>query len=167
MSTPQVLHAAKHHITYRNMTDKDMVFLAALYRSTREAELARVPWSDLEKNAFSEMQFKAQHTHYQEHYPDALWLIIEQNGTAIGRLYLERWKTTHRIIDIIIHPDLRGQGIGKSILRDLQEEAAISRKSVSIHVEKENPAMDLYHRIQFKKIEDKGVYDLLEWTAST
>ena len=36
---------------------------------------------------------------------------------------------------------------------------------MSIHVEKNNPAMQLYVRLGFTVAEDKGVYDLMECPA--
>jgi ribosomal protein S18 acetylase RimI-like enzyme len=149
-------------VSYRSMRDDDLPFLAALYRSTRETELARTSWPEAQKQAFIGMQFQAQHLHYQAHYPNALWLIVERNGEALGRLYLERWNGEHRIIDIALLPEARGGGIGSAILQDLIDEAGAAGKSLSIHVEKENPAMRLYRRLGFEKREDKGVYDLLE-----
>lgn len=143
-----------------------MPFLARLYRSTREAELDQVPWGEDEKQAFIDMQFDAQHRHYQKHYPDALWLVVEMKGVPVGRLYLERWTSEHRIIDIALMPASRGKGLGQAILRDVQDDAAMAGKKVGIHVEKANPAMTLYHRLGFETIEDKGVYDLLLWTPA-
>lgn len=163
---PVINHAAAFGIAYRKIAPEDMAFLARVYRSTREAELARVPWSEDEKQRFIAMQFNAQHSHYQQHYPDALWLIALKAGQPIGRLYLERWKTEHRIIDIALLPEMRGTGIGGAILRDLMDEAAAAQKGVGIHVEKANPAMTLYQRLGFVRIEDKGVYDLLQWSPS-
>lgn len=164
---PSLHHAACHGIGFREITDQDKMFLLSLYRSTREAELAQVDWSDEEKQAFCKMQFEAQHSHYQQHYPDALWLMIEQAQAPIGRLYLERWPNEHRIIDIALAPDARGRGIGTDLLRDLQNAAAEdSARGIGIHVEKANPAMALYHRLRFTKREDKGVYDLLFWAPA-
>ena len=145
------------------MSDADMPFLRQLYRSTREDELEITGWSEEQKQAFVDMQFRAQHRHYQKHYPDALWLIIEQAGQPVGRLYLERWTQEHRIIDIALLPQVRGHGIGGAILLDLHDEAENDGKAVSIHVEKINPAMSLYRRLGYETIEDKGVYDLLVW----
>ncbi len=162
---PLLHHAAQHHIGFRQITDQDMGFLSRLYRSTREAELAQVSWGEAEKQAFCQMQFEAQHSHYHKHYPDALWLMIEQKGSPIGRLYLERWPKEHRIIDIALMPEARGQGIGAALLQDLQTDAAADgSRGIGIHVEKANPAMALYHRLGFVTIEEKGVYDLLFWT---
>ena len=36
---------------------------------------------------------------------------------------------------------------------------------VRIHVEHNNPALDLYHRLGFREIGDEGVYWLMEWKA--
>lgn len=162
---PQLHHAAQLGVSFCSQREEDLPFLELLYRSTREAELDRTPWSEAQKQAFIAMQFTAQHRHYQEHYPDALWLILLQQGTPVGRLYLERWSKEHRIIDIALVPQRRGSGIGSAVLEDLMEEASAMQKLVSIHVEKENPAMRLYRRLGFTKIEDKGVYDLLSWPA--
>lgn len=158
---PPRKRAEELHIDYRNMTADDFPFLLGLYRSTREGELARTPWTEAEKQGFIAMQFEAQHRHYQTHYPDAVWLIVERHGVAIGRLYLERWENEHRIIDIALTPQHRSQGFGRAILEDLIDEAAAAGKGLGIHVEKENPAMRLYGRLGFERQEDKGVYDLL------
>lgn len=164
---PILNHAASFGIKVREMTPDDMPFLAQVYRSTREEEMARAPWDEGEKQAFISMQFFAQHQHYQTHYSNALWLIITRSGEAIGRLYLERWQSEHRIIDIALLPACRGTGIGSAILCDLMDEASAAQKTVGIHVEKANPAMALYHRLGFVTIEDKGVYDLLRWSPGS
>ncbi|PYJ86874.1 MAG: GNAT family N-acetyltransferase, partial [Verrucomicrobia bacterium] len=54
---------------------------------------------------------------------------------------------------------------GTKLLRDLQEEARGAGKSLTIHVERFNRALELYQRLGFKQVEDKGVYLLLEWSA--
>ena len=91
--------------------------------------------------------------------------MTTRGGEDIGRLYLERWPTQHRLIDIAFLPPHRGKGLGEALLRDLMDEAAAAGKAVSIHVEKFNPAMRLYLRLGFKTEEDKGVHDLMRWTA--
>ena len=42
-------------------------------------------------------------------------------------------------------------------------EAGEAAKAVRIHVERNNPALHLYHRLGFKQTEDQGVYYLMEW----
>jgi ribosomal protein S18 acetylase RimI-like enzyme len=158
--------AAGAGLTFRPITDADLPFLARLYASTRTEELAVTPWSDEQKAAFLDMQFQAQHTHYQRYYPQADWLVTMRDGEDVGRLYIERWPSQHRIIDIAFLPAHRGNGLGEALLRDLLDEAAAAGKAVSIHVEKFNPAMRLYRRLGFTTEEDKGVYDLMRWAVT-
>jgi ribosomal protein S18 acetylase RimI-like enzyme len=158
--------AADTGLTFRRITDADLPFLARLYASTRTEELAAAPWSEDQKAAFLDMQFRAQHAHYQQYYPTADWLVTMREGRDIGRLYLDRWPSEHCIIDIAFLPDHRGTGLGGALMRDLLDETAAAGKAMSIHVEKFNPAMRLYRRLGFVTEEDKGVYDLMRWRAA-
>jgi GNAT superfamily N-acetyltransferase len=157
--------AADAGLTFRPATDADLPFLIAVFASTRAKELAMVPWSEAEKTAFVDMQFRAQHTHYQRHHSGADRLVTMRAGEAIGRLYLERTPHEHCIIDITFLPQHRGQGLGAALLKDLQDEAAAAGKAVEIHVEKFNPAMQLYCRLGFRTEEDLGVYQRMRWNA--
>jgi ribosomal protein S18 acetylase RimI-like enzyme len=164
--TPQAgLRARALGLTFRFVTDADTAFLAAVYASTRQEELALVPWSDAQKAWFVDMQFRAQHTYYQQHYAEADWLVVERDGQAIGRLYVDRWEREHRVIDIALLPEHCGHGLGTALMRDLLDEAAAAGKALTIHVEKNNLARRLYSRLGFRPIGETGVYDLLEWRA--
>jgi ribosomal protein S18 acetylase RimI-like enzyme len=150
-------------IALRAATPADTEFLGAVYASTRTEELAVVNWSDEQKSNFCGAQFAAQDAHYRQHYPTAQFSIIECGGVAVGRLYVDRWEREIRIMDIALLPEHRGAGIGTRLLRDLLDEATASRKTLTIHVERFNPAQRLYHRLGFNIAEDKGVYLLMEW----
>ena len=151
--------------TLRPITPEDVLFLERVYASTRAEELALTDWSEEQKAAFIHQQFTAQDAHYRKHYPGAQFFVIEENGAPIGRLYVDRWSREIRIMDIALLPERRGEGIGARLIVELQEEAQAAGKSLSIHVEKFNPALRLYERLGFKPVEDKGVYLLMEWRA--
>ncbi len=153
-------------VTLRPITPEDSPFLTALYASTREEELSIVPWSDEQKTAFLQMQFRAQHDYYQQTYTDTVFDVIQLNGTSIGRLYVSRWPEEIRIVDIALMPGWRRRGIGGELLRALQDEARDAGKPLTIHVERNNPALHLYERLGFAQREDKGVYLFLEWKAT-
>lgn len=159
---PPLLAAAALGLSYRPTTDEDLPFLFEVYVSTRAEELAQTGWPVEAQLEFLRQQFEAQHHHYTAHYPDAEWLVIERDGERLGRLYLEEWSNQFRIIDIALLPAARGQGYGGAILADILALAKSRGKRVSIHVEKNNPAMGLYRRLGFATAEDKGVYDLME-----
>ena len=151
-------------IALRPNRGSDRDFLYRVYAGTRTEELAVVPWSETEKAAFFKQQFEAQHSCYQKQFPDAAFQVIERSGERIGRLYIDRREDEIGIIDIALLPAHRRAGIGGALLREILEEAAAACKRVRIHVERNNPALGLYHRLGFVEIDDLGVYLLLEWS---
>lgn len=103
-----------------------MGFLYTVYASKRTEELAVVDSTEAQKDA----------------------LLREQR--PIGRLYVARWDTEIRIIDIALLPASRNGGIGSTILNDLLAEGTREAKRVTIHVEMFNPALRLYERLGFR-----------------
>ena len=160
---PPLRSAARIGVSYRPATPDDLPFLGRLYASTRAEEVAASGWPEELQQQFLAQQFDAQHRHYRTYYPDAEWLVIERGGERVGRLYIEEWPSQFRLIDIALIPSARGTGIGTAVIEDVFAQATSAGKAVSIHVEKNNPAMSLYRRLGFRTAEDKGVYDLLEW----
>lgn len=153
-------------VSLRPITPADISFLASVYASTRAEELAVTGWSEEDKAVFCRRQFDAQSAHYRENYPGASLQIIERDGISIGRLYVAHWEREIRIMDIALLPESRGSGIGTKLLRGLQEQASSAGKSLTIHVERFNPALKLYQRLGFQQVEDKGVYLLLRWEGN-
>jgi ribosomal protein S18 acetylase RimI-like enzyme len=147
----------------RPETDADIPFLLQLYASTREAELAPVPWTAEQKHHFLAGQFQAQRHHYRTYFSDSAFDVIEQNGEPTGRLYLQMRQTQLHIIDIALLPNRCGRGTGTAILQALQATARESGKGVGIMVEKFNPALRLYRRLGFSVIADHEVYLEMEW----
>jgi ribosomal protein S18 acetylase RimI-like enzyme len=146
----------------RPVADGDRTFLVELYASVREPELAHVPWNDAVQRAFVEHQFSAQDAHYRQHYRGATLDVIEVDGQQAGRLYVHRAPRDIRIMDIALAPAFRGRGIGSGLLRRLISEAEASGRTLSIHVEGNNPARRLYERLGFRPVGEHGVYLLLE-----
>jgi len=155
---------AAQGLSFRPINADDRGFLYDVYASSREEELAVTGWDAAQKQAFLTMQFNAQHTYYQEHYPQAAFLVILRAGQGIGRLYLDRRPEDLGIIDIALLPEYRGQGIGTAILAAILSEGQRLAVPVRIHVERFNPALRLYTRLGFRQIADQGVYYLMEKT---
>ncbi len=147
----------------RVATEADLDVLFEIYASTRTEELAVVPWTDAQKEAFLRMQFQAQHQYYRQTYPDARFDVIVHGDTPVGRLYVDRREDEIRLIDIALLPAHRARGIGSALLGELLAEAERAGKPVRIHVEHNNPARRLYERLGFRPLEDRGVYLFMEW----
>jgi len=150
-------------VTFRPITSDDLGFLQELYGSTRAEELAMTDWSEDQKNAFVSMQFGAQHTYYQERFPNARFEMILLDDESVGRLYVDRTDDEIRIIDIALVPRSRNKGLGRSLMEDFLSEGTRDGKKVTIHVEKNNPALSFYDRLGFVRKGDVGVYWYMEW----
>jgi ribosomal protein S18 acetylase RimI-like enzyme len=150
-------------ITLRAETCGDREFLIRLYASTRQAEMALVPWMPEQKEAFIRMQFEAQRRDYLLNYKAASFQIVVVNREITGRLYLDRRPNEIRIVDITLLPEWRGRGIGSYLLGKVLTEGQRRRLPVSIHVERSNPALTLYRRLGFQKVSAYGIYWLMVW----
>ncbi len=149
-------------LTLRPISSSDHGFLLRLYASTREEELAQVPWSEGERDAFLRHQFDAQDRNFREHYPTASFDVVELDGVPVGRLYVSRRTDEIRIMDVSLLPEHRGAGIGTRLVRSILDEAARAGKRTSVHVEQHNPARRLYERLGFVPVAERGVYLLME-----
>ena len=140
----------------------DAALLLAVYAGTRAEELAVVPWTPAEKDAFLRMQFDAQDRWWREQRPDAAFDVILVDGEPAGRLYVDRRPEEIRIVDIALLPDHRAMGVGTLLISRVLDEGRASGRPVTIHVERGNRARALYERLGFRQIDTTGVYDLLE-----
>jgi ribosomal protein S18 acetylase RimI-like enzyme len=152
------------HVALRPATADDRQFLIELYGSTRD-DLSLLPLDADQRDALVRMQFHAQDVHYRQTNPEAEFAVVEIHGQPAGRLYVDRRVDDIRLIDVSLLPEHRGAGIGCALIQALQDEAAATGRSVSLHVAMGNRAAALYDRLGFRLAADLGVYRLLEWRA--
>jgi len=118
-ATPAAL--LRHGCRLRPLGGGDIDWLRALYASTREQELAAVPWPAATREAFLAQQFELQHRHFIGHYGQAEFLAIEHHAEgAVGRYYLQRQPPDHLIVDIALLPHWRGRGLGAALIQASQ-----------------------------------------------
>lgn len=153
------------NLTLRPVGPDDTGFLIDLYGSTRAEEMALVPWTDEQREAFILHQFTAQQEHYAKNYPSANHDIIVSNGRNVGRLYVARLDREIRIVDLTLLPGERNAGIGSYLIRELLGEAEDTKRSVRIWVEDFNPSLRLFERLGFLRSEQQGIHVLLEWAT--
>jgi ribosomal protein S18 acetylase RimI-like enzyme len=150
-------------VALRPLIAADEPFALSVYASTREEELAHVPWSEEQKAAFVAMQFAAQSAHYAQHYTGMSSDVILVDGEPAGRLLVARWRDEIRIVDIALLPAFRARGAGSELLRELMDEATEISKPLSIHVERDNRALALYERLGFRRVGETGVHLRMQW----
>jgi ribosomal protein S18 acetylase RimI-like enzyme len=150
-------------LEFKAISEEDMAFLLYLYSTTRWQEVLQAPWDDEQRHAFLKQQFDAQHFHYQKHYLDAEYLVIIKDNQNIGRIYIDSGEASIGIIDIALIPEFKYKGIGTQILKEIIKDAQMSGRKIDIHVESFNPAYQWYENLGFKQVEDRGVYQYMEW----
>lgn len=134
----------------RPIAEDDLEFLLQLYASTRIAEKELVGWGEERWDAFMRMQFNLQHSQYQQNYRQPAFDVIMVGETPIGRLYLNRGEEEIRIVDIALLPEYRGGGIGAALLQEILREGDDRGVEVTLHVERNNPALALYRLLGFQ-----------------
>ena len=144
-------------VQLRPVNPTDQAFLYQVYASTRQAEMALVTWTAVEKIQFLQNQLKAQTQAYNYQFPHADHSIILLEEIPIGRLMVNRETKVICVIDITLLPDYRNQGIGTLLMQQVVAEAEQYHQSIQLHVEKFTPALRLYQRLGFTTVADRGI----------
>jgi ribosomal protein S18 acetylase RimI-like enzyme len=143
----------------REATPEDESFLLAVYASTRIDELQGTGWTDEQKLAFIKMQFLVR----ERSQPVADDRIILQNGQPIGRIMVDRGDEAIMLRDIAVLTEHRNAGVGSRLIQDLKKEAASAGKPIKLHVLASSPAVRLYERLGFRRVDDDGAYLEMKW----
>jgi RimJ/RimL family protein N-acetyltransferase len=145
--------------------EDDQAFRLQLFRDARP-ELAMLPLPPEVREGLVHHQFNAQTMGYRTQFPQARFDIIELDGTAIGRIVVDRTGTALHIIDQAITPAYRNLGLGTTIMRSLMQEAASLGLPVRLTVFTGNdPSRRLYDRLGFVPIAETPTHVEMEWRA--
>ena len=156
------------NVLLRDVTPEDEAFLFELYASTRMEELAGLGWDENQKRSFITMQFLAR----ERSQPRVDDRLIVLDGRAVGRMLVDRGEAAILLRDIAVLPEYRNTGIGTRLLEDLKQEAAAAGKPVALHVLASNPAVRLYERLGFRRVDGadthyETAYLEMKWVPAT
>ncbi|WP_414568797.1 GNAT family N-acetyltransferase [Nostoc sp. CCY 9925] len=153
-------------LNYRAVSLQDENFLFELYASTRAEELDAWGWNQSQREAFLQMQFKAQRWSYQMNFPKAEHQIVEYCDRPIGSILVDRTLTEILLVAIALLPKYRNQGIGTRLIQTLLDEATQNHQIVKLQVIWHNPAFHLYQRLGFYKTGHTASHIQMEWQLS-
>ncbi len=145
-------------VSLRPCVPADLPFLQRLYASTRAAEVQASGWPAAAAEAFLLQQFQLQHAHYHQHFSTGEFLLIEQDGQPVGRLYLCESPGHLQLVDIALLPALQRRGLGRWLMARVLERADRAGLSVGLHVDPANPARHWYLRLGFLPVAGDGLY---------
>jgi len=149
----------------RPVCPEDETFIFHLFASKWVEHLANWDWNLEKKEKFLRLQFQAQQHSYQTQFPNREHRIVLKANKPIGSILIINNADHICLADIDLLPCHRNQGIGTLLIQNLLTEAANSRKSVYLQVEKLNPAIQLYKRLGFMETEDTGTHFVMEWRS--
>ena len=138
----------------RSETPDDDVFLSNLYATTRD-DIHSLLWSDEQKAGLCHSQFLAQRKYYREFFEDATFDVILLAGHPIGRLYVRTSKDEIRVVDISLMPEMRGKGIGTTLMQRVLIDGECTRLPVRLRVRHDTPARQWYEQMGFSCIADE------------
>jgi ribosomal protein S18 acetylase RimI-like enzyme len=84
--------------------------------------------------------------------------IIQINGTDAGLLILEEDDDHIHLKSLLLHPEIQGLGIAKSLLRQFQAEALARAQRIRLTAIKDSPAFAWYQREGYAVAEVFGPY---------
>ena len=129
-----------HGITARAARRGDKDFLAELYRANRDdIRMADAETDYLE--SVIEMQLEAQIGGYGKQFPNAVYLVLEKNGTRIGRVTFDIGNVELRLVDLDFIKKARNKGYGSGIVLWLMQTAAKLRKPALVPARRDNPSL--------------------------
>ncbi len=100
----------------------------------------------------AKQQAMLQHYTYKDQYKQASFFLVMKDEEPIGRFYFDdKFEDgSIRIIDLRLLPKFQNQGIGSNIIKDVLNYATAMGRPVSLHVEKNNSAVNLYLQLGFR-----------------
>jgi GNAT superfamily N-acetyltransferase len=146
---------------------EDGALLMAIYRSTRQREIAAFGWTEDEVDTFVKFQFEAQSGYYARSFPDAEHSVVMVDGTPAGRLLVERSGNEVHVVDISLLPAFQRGGLGGQLVHTLLEEAETIGARVTCQVASGNEARLFWDRLGFVARDDNGAYVSMERPCET
>ncbi len=136
----------------------DAPFLFALFTSHAARPLRQAGLDDAAIDTMMRFQFRSQTTTYSDHYPDAVFSIIESNGKPIGRLIEEDEGDRVYFVDFALLPERQAKGLGTAFIEQVADEWAARGRAARVEVQYHNqPSLKLCHKLGFTQIEERSV----------
>lgn len=144
-------------VSLRPEQPSDELFIRDLVFETIAIELGASEWPEPMRSNLLQMQYAARrHARLRQGQS----FIVESDGNAAGWVVLASLPDGMQLVEIMILPALRGQGIGSEAIRTILSTAT---GSVRLSVNRMNPgAIRLYKRLGFRKSGEDDVQFFME-----
>jgi GNAT superfamily N-acetyltransferase len=151
-------------IGFRPEAPDDGPFLRRLIQSTIEEELGASAWPEPMRTHLIGLQCSARNQAVRGRFPEGESRIILADSVEAGWLYTAGLPEVVWLVEAMILPEHRGQGIGSAALRDVIGSAGARPVQLKVNVTNTR-AIGLYERLGFRRVGGDAVQHLMERTG--
>jgi ribosomal protein S18 acetylase RimI-like enzyme len=154
-------------ITRRPETPDDEPFLRQMIIASVAQELMAWTWPEAVRDHLLGVQYTAKLGSLRASYPQACSEIILVDSQPAGWIFLDETPEQVYLAEIMISIEMRGQGVGAAVLREVLARADRARKPVRLSVNVMNTrAIQLYERLGFARTGGSEVQHEMERPAN-
>lgn len=153
-------------VELRPVQPADEPFLRNLMIRTIADELGAWAWPDAIRADLLQKQYQIRDTAMHSTWRGLDDRIILSENKSVGRIAVARTADEIWIVDLLVLPENRSQGIGAAALRSVLDEARRIGKPVRLHVNTTHRTSRFYERMGFVKVGGSDVHHLMEWTPA-
>ena len=151
------------HISLRPVTTQDQDFLLEVF-IVSHPEYQMLPLPEDQKRQLIAMQHQLQSGDYRSRYPDSTHDIIEVDGQAVGRIWVERNEQHINVLDIGLMPWTRDKGVGTWVIDRVKAEATAAGKPIVSVVQRVNAGSVRWQiRMGFRVNGEDDLNYFMEW----
>jgi ribosomal protein S18 acetylase RimI-like enzyme len=153
------------NVSRRPEMPADEPFLRRLVIDTIAEELGAQAWPEPMRTQLLGLQYQSRRAGTPPADGDTSSDIIVVDGEDAGWVLAADLASEIRIIEIMVLPCRRGQGVGSAAIASILDRAADARKPVRLTVNCVNArAIRLYERLGFRTTDSDQVQQSMEWT---
>jgi len=155
-------------VTYRPETQDDETFVRRLVVETIAGELGARTWPEPMRSQLIDLQYRTRRSVGRSTPGVTTSQILVADGEDAGWLLTADLDDEIRIVEIMVLPPRRNQGVGSEAIDAVLRRAAGTGKPVRLLVNCTNArAIRLYERLGFRTAGTDQVQFLMEWTATS
>ena len=142
-------------ITTRPPVDSDKEFVRNVHHAGyRDVVVSQFgSWDKVQQDRFFEMK-----------WANANLAILEVDGINCGYVTVEDRVSEVHLVELVVHPEFQGRGIGSSFIQRLIERATKRSVAIRLQVLLNNRAIELYRRLGFQRLRQNGKRNVFDGT---
>ena len=152
-------------ISFRQETPEDDAFLRRLILATIIEELGAETWPEPMRSHLAGVQYTMRRQGVRGRYPDGASRIVLADGVEAGWLYTAGLPDVVWLVEVMVLPERRGQGIGSAAVREAIGSAGARPVQLMVNVTNTR-AIGLYERLGFRRTGGDEVQHLMERPAA-